>query len=243
MNIPKTPRVLVCIPAYNEEKSITDTLHELKVDFPQADVVVINDNSSDHTASLARSCAVAILSLPFNLGYAGALQTGYKYAVQHGYDYVVQFDADGQHVAAEACKLYELTMRDEDVDIYIGSRFLEKTDYPHPFFRRLGTSLFSKIIRLSCGEDISDPTSGLQVLSRRCFSAYADMYGYPDYPDANLLIDRLHAGYVIREAPVQMRVRTDGQSMHSGIFKPIRYMVLVFYAIILILLRKRAKKS
>jgi hypothetical protein len=171
------------------------------------------------------------------MGYACALQTGFKVAVAAGYERVVQFDGDGQHVASEVRRLYDHSVTN-GCDIVIGSRFLEDTGYHNPFFRKLGTRIFSSLIRLICKRKVTDPTSGLQVLSRRCFKAYSEFGGYPDYPDANLLISAIRSGYRVDELPVAMKQRTSGESMHGGVLKPIRYMAVMFYSILIIVLRR-----
>lgn len=231
-------KVLVVIPAYNEEKNITRVIEELHRDFSEADLIVVNDCSKDNTSKIVKKMGVTCLDLPFNMGYASALQCGFKFAVKYGYDYVVQFDGDGQHIASEAKRLFE-KIEETSADIVIGSRFLEKNEYHHPFFRKLGTSLFRFIIRLACKKQISDPTSGMQVLSKKCFLLYSTMDSYPEYPDANLIIEMLKMGYKIVEFSVKMRSRTDGISMHSGILKPMKYMIIMFYSIFILILKQR----
>lgn len=235
------PKTLIIIPAYNEEKNITSVIHELRQDFKDTDILIVNDCSSDNTAQIAASCGAYCVSHPFNMGYAHGLLTGFKFAVKNGYDIVVQFDGDGQHIAAEAKMLVDALIQSGS-DIMIGSRFLVDTGFPHPFFRRIGTNLFRFLIRLICKRDITDPTSGLQALSKHSFARFAAMQAYPDYPDANLLIDLLLDGYRIEERSVKMRLRTEGTSMHSGIWKPARYMVLMFYSIFIVTVKQRKRK-
>ena len=158
-------KVLVVIPAYNEEENIGKVLKELKKDFKEADILVVNDNSKDNTKSIVEQSNVKCISLPFNLKYARAVQTGIKYAHYNDYDYVIQFDADGQHIAGEAKKLLD-TMQKEKVDIVIGSRYLKDMGYPCPFFRRLGTKIFEIMIKIFCHKKIVDPLSGFQCLNK-----------------------------------------------------------------------------
>lgn len=233
---PLKRRILVIVPAYNEAANIQRTLAELHTDFPETDVLVVDDASTDGTETLANAAGARTVRHPFNMGYSGALQTGFKYAAARDYLYVVQFDADGQHIAAEARRM-ALEAAQKGTDIYLGSRFLTPTGYPHPFFRKLGTAFFSRVIHWVSGRKITDPTSGLQVLSRRAFTEFSAMYGYPDYPDANLLLDCIASGYVIEETSAAMRLRTEGVSMHGGIIRPVKYMALTLYAILLIILK------
>ncbi|WP_341281423.1 glycosyltransferase family 2 protein [Paenibacillus sp. FSL H8-0537] len=229
--------VLLIIPAYNEELNIRKVITEVQHDLPFVDILVVNDCSTDKTLDVLKSSkGINYLSLPVNLGYAGALQTGFKYAVENDYQIVIQFDGDGQHIAAEALKLIHV-MEQENADIVIGSRFKMKSSYNHSLFRKLGTGLFKNIIRKICKVDITDPTSGFQVLKREIFEKYSKMNSYPEYPDANLIIEMLLNNYKISEYQVDMRSREFGESMHSGIFKPMKYMVKMIYAILLIFMK------
>lgn len=239
-------KVLIVIPAHNEAENIGKVLTEIKRDFDSADVVVINDYSTDNTSEVVRQHGVNCIDNIFNLGYAWTIQTGVKYAVENGYDFLVQMDADGQHIAKEAHKLYEYA-RSHDVDIVIGSRYLEGGDYKCPFFRRIGTGLFSGLIKLFCHQKITDPLSGLQCLNRRVMERYAKMGAYPEFPDANLVLEMLLCGYNVHEVQVSMRKREAGESMHRGIIGPITYMINMCYAVVFVFLqyfgfRKRIKE-
>ena len=234
--------LLVIVPAYNEEMNITNVVNELREDIKEADILVINDCSTDNTPKILEEMKVNYITTPFNLRYAGGVQTGFKYASAKGYKYVAQFDGDGQHVASELNKMFQ-KMKEEDVDIMIGSRFKEQTEYKHPFFRRVGTALFQKIIKIACSKEITDPTSGLQILSKRVYTRYAKINNYPEYPDANLIIEMLMQGYKIEEVPVKMKERIYGESMHSGIWSPISYMITMFYSIFLILIKYGVKNK
>ena len=234
--------LLVIVPAYNEEMNITNVINDLREDIKEADILVINDCSTDNTPKILEEMKVNYITTPFNLRYAGGVQTGFKYALAKGYKYVAQFDGDGQHVASELNKMFQ-KMKEDDVDIMIGSRFKEQTEYKHPFFRRVGTALFQKIIKIACSKEITDPTSGLQILSKRVYTRYAKINNYPEYPDANLIIEMLMQGYKIEEVPVKMKERIYGESMHSGIWSPISYMITMFYSIFLIIIKYGIRKN
>lgn len=229
-------KALIIIPAHNEAESIGKVLSEIKRDIDFADIVVINDYSTDDTAKIVREHNVNCIDNIFNLGYAWTIQTGIKYAADNNYDYLIQMDSDGQHIAKEARRLYEYAI-DHDVDIVIGSRYLEGGDYKCPFFRRIGTGLFSGIIKLFCRVKITDPLSGFQCLNRRVIERYAQMGAYPEFPDANLILEMLLCGYKVREIPVKMRRREAGESMHRGIIGPITYMVNMCYAVVFVFLQ------
>ena len=221
-------RVLVIIPAYNEEKNLENVIKDIQTNFCEADILVVNDCSTDSTAEIIKSISqISYLSLPINLGYFYAIQTGLKYAVQ--------FDYDGQHLASEAKRMFDYAQNGA-VDVVIGSRFLSETNYNHSFFRKIGTKLFQIIIKMLTGKKISDPTSGLQVLRRNVFEPLSKIYAYPESADANLLIELIYKGYSIDELAVRMKNRETGESMHDGIIKPALYMTKMFYYIILVFL-------
>lgn len=235
-------KVLFVIPAYNEEENIANVLKELKKDASFADILVVNDCSSDNTEKIVRENKVKCINNIFNMGYAMAVQTGIKYAYKDGYDYVIQFDADGQHIAKEAVKLYN-HMKESNADIVIGSRYLVDTGYPCPFMRRLGTKIFEVLIKMCCKTKIADPLSGFQCLNRKVIERYSKMGAYPEFPDANLIIEMLRDGYKIVETPVKMRLREAGVSMHGGIVKPIKYMINMFYTIFFIIIQTSNRKK
>jgi glycosyltransferase involved in cell wall biosynthesis len=238
----KEKKLLVLIPVYNEEENIQFVVEELQKDVPYANILAINDCSSDSSEVVLKKCNIPYLNTPYNFGYAGVLQTGFKYAVQNDYPYIAQFDGDGQHVAAELDKMFK-TMQESKTDIMLGSRFLKKTSYHHPLLRRFGTSLFKVTIRIISGKKITDPTSGLQILSRDVFSRYAKIYNYPEYPDANLLTEMVLTGFSVQEVAVEMREREFGESMHSGLLKSASYMVKMLYSLILIIFKYPGKKK
>lgn len=224
------------IPAYNEELNISKVIDEINNEFKNAKIIVVNDASKDNTEEIAKKKNVTCLSEPFNMGYAMALQTGIKYAKNKGYKKVIQFDADGQHIASEAKKLIR-KMHETEADIVIGSRFLEKGSYKQTFFRKLGTNIFSFLIKVFCKEEISDPTSGFQCLGEKAIDRFSTFGMYPEFPDANLIIELLYNDFKIVEIPVSMRLREFGESMHGGILKPIKYMISVLYTISIIIIR------
>ncbi len=242
--------VLIIVPAYNEEKTISGILEQLDASEIQefADVLVVNDASKDATGRIAKKrYHKAVVTHIFNLGYGSALQIGYKYAVRRGYDYVIQMDADGQHDVCNISKIYrELKTPDETghcPDIVLGSRFMEGSSaFQVSACKKLAFWLFRHIIHRETGRKIEDPTTGLQGLNRRTFLYYS-FYGNFDnrYPDANMIIQMLLLGYTIREIPAVMHARTDGVSMHSGL-KPMVYMIRMFFSIMAVIFRIKVLK-
>jgi glycosyltransferase involved in cell wall biosynthesis len=229
-------RTLIVMPAYNEAANIVTTVRGARRAEPGVDIVVVDDGSTDSTAELALSAGATVLPLPVNLGYGGALQTGFIYANAEGYDEVVQLDADGQHEPACIRDLLA-ELRKGDVDLVIGSRFLNGGDYRPSPARALGMALMRRIIRTTTGHAITDPTSGFQAMNRTAIALYASNVYPTDYPDADVLIMIHRAGLRVREISVRMYQREAGQSMHSGL-KPIWYMFKMLLSIGVTLLRK-----
>ncbi len=223
--------LLIIIPAYNEGETIEKLLDQLEQ--PKissiADLVVIDDGSMDNTYYVVKKRKHALITHVYNLGYGSALQSGYKYAVRGGYKYVIQMDADGQHDVCNILEIYKaLTEPDEDgncPDIVLGSRYMEgSTPFPTGILKRIAISLFRFLIRIATKRKVSDPTTGLQGLSRRVVLYYSKFNHFDDqYPDANMLMQMLLLGFRMKEIPAVMHPRTVGVSMHSGL-KPILYM-------------------
>lgn len=234
-------KLLIVIPAYNEAENIGKVMDEIKKDIKGADILVINDCSKDNTKEIVEKAGVKCISNIFNMRYARAVQVGLKYARDNGYDYVIQMDADGQHIASEAEKLYK-EIKKSGSDIVIGSRYLVDTGYPCPFFRKVGTKFFAGMIKIFTGKKIADPLSGFQCLNKDVINYYAGCGNYPEYPDANLVIEMLLKGYKISEISVKMRLRENGVSMHSGIMKPIKYMITQFYTCIVLVVKYVGKR-
>jgi glycosyltransferase involved in cell wall biosynthesis len=207
--------LLIIIPAYNEEGRVGRVIHDVKSALPDADVLVVDDGSSDRTAAEATEAGAIALSLPVNSGYGVALQTGYKFGVRGDYAKIGQIDADGQHRAEYLAAM--LTALDEqDADVIVGSRFLDHDGHYKPSLARaVGIGLFAHLASLITHEHISDPTSGFQLMRSNVARLFCSEVYPTDYPDADILILLHRTGYRVREIPVQMRP-SPGKSMHAG---------------------------
>jgi len=230
---------VVIVPALNEEATIGGVIAEIKHNIPFSDILVINDGSTDRTGDIALHEGALVVNHPFNLGYGTALQTGFRFAKKKGYEYAITMDADGQHISSSAANLMQ-AMREENADVVIGSRFLER-GYRMGMLRKIGVTLFSIVARLYTGINITDPTSGFQLINRSAFSYLAEGDNYPlDYPDVNIIMALHQRKFKIVEAPVAMKENPAGKSMHNG-FKPVFYVLKMFLAIIMVLLRGRGR--
>lgn len=230
--------IIIVIPAYNEEGNIGKLIQTVREKLHDIDILVIDDGSADRTARAAEKAGAIVVRLPFNMGYGAALQTGFKYALRKRYRYVIQMDADGQH-DPDSVKILLNEIKKEDVDVVIGSRFMdEKSSYNAPLVRKIGIGLFAKIASIVTGFTVSDPTSGFQALNRDALRFYASPYYPVDYPDADVIIMLHRAGLRVKEVSVVMHNRLEGTSMHSGILKPMYYVFKMFLSMFVTLLRK-----
>ena len=237
LNEQKKENILVVIPALNEEEQIATVVQQVTEQVPEAQILVVNDGSSDRTEQKALACGAKVLSHPFNMGYGVALQTGYKYAWKYGFDYVLQMDGDGQH-DAQYLRVLLSEVKEGKVDVVIGSRFLREGGYHVPLLRRMGMLLFGFIASRVSGQKITDPTSGYQALGRRVIEFYTRDAFPGDYPDADVLVMLHRAGLRVQEVPVAMRPNSNGRSMHSGL-KPLYYIYKMLLSIALNLMRKK----
>ena len=221
---------LIIIPAYNEDTSIVNTVKDIIENANGYDYIIINDCSSDSTLNLCCNNRFCVINLPINLGIGGAVQTGYKYAYLNNYDYVVQIDGDGQHNPKYLDAMFK-TMIEEDADMVIGSRFINKIGFQSTKLRRIGIRYFSTMIYLLTGYFITDPTSGFRMVNKRLIEIFAKDYPR-DYPEPESIVFALKNKFVVKEVPVIMRSRQGGVSSIS--FKSsIYYMIKVSIAIIL----------
>lgn len=228
--------LLIIIPCHNEVQNIRGVIADLRLTLgSDADIVVIDDCSTDGTSRVLAALDVITITLPFNLGYSGALQTGYKFAVAHGYEQALQLDADGQHLASEIQTLLNAQIK-TSADIIIGSRF-ESGGCHNSFLKQIATTLFCKLIQIITGENIHDPTSGFQLLNRSALERYVSIHNFPYYPDANIIIEMILNGFSVKEVQVAMRDRTHGISMHSGLLRQSIYMATLFYSIFIIVMK------
>jgi len=228
-------KIIIIVPAYNEEKSLHGVVQDLRNHVPQADILVVNDGSRDRTEMVARDLGVKVLGLPFNLGIGGAMQTGYRYAEQNGYDIAIQFDGDGQHVASEVKELY-VGLQQGRADIIVGSRFLQPGDYRPSFFRKLGILIFSVVLSAILRMRVTDTTSGFRAANRRVIEFFARSYP-EDYPEVESLVLLHRAGMTMGEVPVVMRDRMEGRSSITPI-RSVYYMIKVLLAVFIDLLKK-----
>jgi len=224
-------KILVMIPAYNEEGAIKKTVeHIYSLGLPLS-ILVINDGSKDLTCQEAKKTEAFVISHPFNLGIGGAVQSGFKFAAEDDFDFAIQVDGDGQHDGAYLQALLEPLLKDE-ADMVIGSRFLPPyLGYRSSFVRRIGINFFANLISFLTQYHVTDPTSGFRSFNKKMIKIFADYYPY-DFPEPEAIVVAGRYGARIKEIPVKMRKRMAG---HSSIryLKTLYYMVKVTFALFL----------
>ena len=222
------PKTLIIVPAYNEEGAIKKTVDTIYKENQNCDVVVINDGSIDNTIEEARKTKAIVIDSINNLGIGGAVQTGYLYAYKNNYDIAIQVDGDGQHNPKYIQNMIEI-LSNENVDMVIGSRFIEKTSYNQTFFRMLGINMISKVILDFTSKKVYDTTSGFRAVNKEIISEFANNYPY-DFPEPITTMQMISKGKEIKEISVEMNKRETGISSISP-FKSIIYMIKVILAL------------
>lgn len=226
LNTIHEPRVLIIIPAYNEEKSILKTVNTVR---EQYDYVIINDCSTDNTLEVLEKNGLNHIDLPANLGIGGAVQTGYKYAYRHGYDIAIQYDGDGQHNASFISALIRPIIEDQS-DIVIGSRYIEKEGFQSSAMRQLGIRFFEKLIKGLSGQAVTDATSGFRAVNRKVMKSFVEDYPQ-DYPEPQTNLGVIKQGFRLQEVAVRMNEREEGKSSITPM-KSVYFMIKVSMALI-----------
>lgn len=234
-------KVLMIIPAYNEEKNILNVVNSIreyrKTSKYHIDYVVVNDGSTDNTEKVLKENGIHYISLIENLGIGGAVQTGYMYAKKHGYDVAVQFDGDGQHDIESLENLVKPVINGT-CDFCVGSRFVDNSSssFKSTKLRRLGIKYFSILIKLFTGVRVCDPTSGYRAANKAVIDLFARDYP-ADYPEPESLVQLSKKEFSIGEVPVNMFERAEGASSINE-WKSVYYIIKVSSAILFVCLQK-----
>lgn len=230
-------KVLMIIPAYNEEKNIVKTIDMIK-NYKKIDLdyIVINDGSTDNTRRVLKENKIDFIDLPFNLGIGAAVQTGYKYAFLKDYDIAIQFDGDGQHDINSVLKLIEPILN-EEADMVVGSRYVDdSSEFKSTLSRRFGIKIISSLIKLLSRKRLKDVTSGYRAVNKKIISIFAGNYPF-DFPEPITNYTLLKSGFKVKEVGVNMFERQEGRSSIKT-FKSVYYMFNVCLSIILFDVKK-----
>lgn len=220
-------KVLIIIPAYNEEGNIERVVNNLIENYSQFDYVVVNDGSKDSTADICITNGYNLLNQPINLGLAGAFQTGMKYAYEMGYDAAIQFDGDGQHRP----EFIEMMAKEIEngADIVIGSRFV--TEEKPSSLRMFGSNIIEGMIKLTSGKTVKDPTSGMRMFNKKMIQLLAENQNMGPEPDT--LTYLMKCGAKVKEVQVKMDERIAGES-YLNLSRSAQYMVTMSVSILLV---------
>ncbi len=232
-------RIMIIVPALNESRTIAKLVAEIREIHPEYTVFVVDDGSTDDTARIASEAGAHVLTLPYNLGIGGAIQTGFKAAREFAFDIAVQIDGDGQH-DPRYLQTVLAPVIDGRLDLCIGSRFIEKNSgFQSTFTRRFGIRFFSFLLSFLTGAPITDPTSGYRAYGPKLISLFAEHYPI-DFPEPETIMTAKRHGLNIGEVPVRMRKRLGGISSIRYL-KTIYYMLKVTLAILIDRIKKTPK--
>ena len=228
-------RVLVVVPAWNEQETVAATISELLHAQPDVDVLVVDDGSGDRTVEAARGAGALVCELPYNLGVGGAMRAGYRYGLRHGYDIVVQLDADGQH---DPDYLPELISGLDDADVVVGARFAGVGDYRVGLFRGMAMRLLATTLSRLAGTRLTDVTSGFRAVNRRALTVFAAHYPAEYLGDTvESLVIAMRSGCRVVQVPVAMRERAGGTASQTSI-RAMLYLARAIVALGLALVRR-----
>jgi glycosyltransferase involved in cell wall biosynthesis len=234
---------VVFIPAWNEEENLPAVLDGLHERFPDMDILVVDDGSTDRTAEIAREHRAEVLSLGMNKGLRVGIASGYRWALEHGYAFCGRVDADGQHPPDELARLLE-RVRSGECDVAVGSRFVSGDGYapyryrPTPA-RRFGTGLLRRAVGLVLRRPFGDATSGLCAVNAKALPLLARPYT-SGAPEVEGLIRLTDAGLRVEEVPVNMAARAGGESKLRG-GKAVKLVLTVAGTLALGLVARRRK--
>ena len=228
-------KILVIVPAYNEECCVEGVIEDISRHFPSGDILVVNDGSGDMTSDIARNLGAKVIDLPYNLGIGGAMQTGFLYALHEGYDAALQFDADGQHHADQIEKIL-VPFLSGSADLVVGSRFLSDGGFTSSVQRRIGSKILSFVVSAIVGRRITDTTSGFRVYGKKALEFFSSVYP-EDYPEVEAFILAHKKKLRIVEVPSEIGPRTGGKSS-INFSQAFYYMVKVLLAISVDLMKK-----
>jgi glycosyltransferase involved in cell wall biosynthesis len=236
---------VVFIPAWNEDENLPAVLDGLHERLPDADILVVDDGSTDRTAAVAREHGAQVLSLGSNQGLRVGIAAGYRWALEHGYAFCGRVDADGQHPPAELARLLA-RVRSGECDVAVGSRFVSGNGYaPYRYrpsaARRLGTGLLRRSVGVVLRRPFADATSGLYAVNAKALPLLARPYT-SGAPEVEALIRVVDAGLRLEEVPVDMAPRAGGESKLRG-GKAVKLVLTVVGTLGLAFLARRSRKG
>jgi len=221
-------RLLILIPAFNEEGAVGGVVAAVRFAVPGAPVLVVDDCSQDATVTVARDAGAQVLALPHHLGLGGCVQAGYKLAFELGYEFVIRVDGDGQHDARDIPKVFE-ALRSSGCEMVIGSRYVNGTSGGTSLVRSAGILFFRMVLRPILGKPVRDPTSGFVGVNRSALAVFSRSFPL-EYPEIETLVVLQRRRFRFVEVPCRMLPRRSGRSTITPM-KSIYYIVHVLLGV------------
>ena len=211
---PNNARIIICIPAYNEAKSVGDIIQKAKN--YATEVMVYDDGSLDNTNYVAKAAGATVIRQSTNKGYGAAIKTLFQVAREKNADIMVTLDADGQHNANQIHDIIEPILND-GFDIVIGSRFLRDQDKNEvPAYRSVGIKTITKIIESVSHNNITDAQSGFRAYSKNALSKI-DLFEEGMAVSTEILLRAKENNLLIKEVPITINYDVEDASTHNPI--------------------------
>ena len=233
-------RLMILIPALNEEGAIVDVVREVQTASPDSPILVVDDHSEDSTIALAREAGARILAMPHHLGLGGCVQAGYRLAYELGFDYVIRVDGDGQHDPRDIPKILD-TLEREGCEMVIGSRFAEGGGEHSGWVRAIGIAFFRAMLRPILGKPVHDPTSGFVGVNRTALELFSRTFPL-EYPEIEALVVLQRKRFRFVEVPCRMRPRKTGRTSITA-FKSLYYIAHVLLGVFVNVLKFDGKRK
>ncbi len=233
-------KLLILIPAYNEQGAVGGVIGEVRAAMPGAPVLVVDDCSTDATITVARDAGARVLPLPHHLGLGGCVQAGYRLAFELGYDYVIRVDGDGQHDPRDIPKILDALER-QGCEMVIGSRFADGSGRHTGFLRAAGIVFFRAVLHPILGRPVRDPTSGFVGVNRRALEVFSRSFPL-EYPEIEALVVLQRRRFRFAEVPCRMRPRRAGRSTITAV-RSLYYMVHVLLGVFVNVLKFEGRRK
>jgi len=233
-------RLLILIPAFNEEGAVAGVVAEVRSAVPGTPILVVDDCSRDATRSQARGAGAQVLALPHHLGLGGCVQAGYRLAYELGYDYVIRVDGDGQHDPRDIPTVLK-ALEKGDCEMVIGSRFVDANGEHTNLLRAAGIMFFRAVLRPILGRPVRDPTSGYVGVNRTALELFSATFPL-EYPEIEALVVLQRKRFRFVEVPCRFRPRRTGRSTITAV-KSLYYMIYVLLGVFVNVLKFEGRKK
>jgi len=216
-------KVIVTIPAYNEEKYIADVVKKAKK--YTGHVFVVNDASTDNTLRAARAVGAKVITHTENKKYGGAIKTCFSIAREEKADVLVTLDGDGQHDPSDIPKVLKPIISG-NADIVVGSRFLGSNNSV-PFYRKVGIGIITFLFNIGSKNKVSDSQSGFRAYNSRAISRLGKLQEECMGVSVELIINARRKGLRISEVPTKVCYHDDSSTMN-----PVKHGVMVAFTVL-----------